>query len=111
MEKATVGLLKTFVKMFSPILDTNLYVDEESVTKTKSTPYNRIRSHNYRHVQAGENSTEDNSTDEGSLDYSEQTNYSYAQDGDDITLENEAQIESSGDTHNSVETATESPLL
>ena len=36
METETLGLLRSFVKLFSPILDENLYKNKETVRKVKS---------------------------------------------------------------------------
>lgn len=107
MEKAEVGLLKSFVKMFSPLLDADVYA-EETVAKTKRTPLRKLRSGNYIYTS---NSTDANATEEEEeesvLLYSEETNYSYVQEGDNTVLENQAQIQSSADTHNSVESTAE----
>ena len=92
MEKETAGLLKSFIKMFSPLLDTELYESDEAVNKVKKV---------FRKVG---NSTEE----EPSLEYAESTNYSYETSAEgDTVLENEATVESSGDTHNSVENSAE----
>ena len=37
METETLGLLRSFVKLFSPLLDKNLYENKETVKKVKSS--------------------------------------------------------------------------
>ena len=78
-------MLKTFVKMFSPLLDRSAYEDDGPVSKSKHVPISKLRNKNYLSSEINENSTDFNESEEA-LEYSQQTNYSYETDGDDMTL-------------------------
>ena len=69
MQKETVGLIKSFIKMFSPLLDASVYENQDTVSKVRKL---------YRSVG---NSTEE----DPALEYEEQTRYTYEQGEDGQT--------------------------
>ena len=76
METETLGLLRSFVKLFSPLLDKDLYENKETVKKVKSS---------------------------NGTDYEEEEKYDYETTSDSTVLKNKGKVSSSGDTHNTDE--------
>ena len=85
MPKEILGLIKNMIKMFSPRLDASLYENGKKVEKVRKL---------FRKV---------GNSSEPSMEYSESTSYNYNQTEESTVLKNEASIESTGDTHNSIE--------
>lgn len=94
MEKPEVALLKSFIEMFSPLLEASLYTEDETVTKIKKTPLRRVPSEEDYAITGNSsdfNSTDPNDTEEEpALFYSEDTNYSFSEDGNNTFLESQA---------------------
>ena len=82
MDKTMVGLIKSFVKMFSPLLDKDLYIEGKPVSKSKKVNLNNFNPKT-KSGSAEDNSTDSfddnstNETDESFLQYDEENTYSY----------------------------------
>ena len=75
-EAESLGLLRSLVKMFSPLLSNDLYENKETVKKVKSN-------------------------EEGS--YEEEESYDYETTSDSTTLKQKGTVSSAGETHNTSE--------
>ena len=74
LDEETLGLLRSFVKLFSPLLDTSLYKNKETRRKVKA---------------------------DSESEYEEEENYDYETTASETTLKNNGKSSSSGDSHRS----------